>query len=295
MQPVITISERDWQNPFSTSTQQSALGEIEQGKVLYFPELSFKLDNNERQLIELPITQPNAKNISYNANQATLKGTSALAQTNLHTLENLMSRYQRYSEQLITNLLPYYKPNLATGRTSLRTLEAAGRVTSPKKDDNRLHVDAFPSSPMGNQRILRVFSNININDKPRVWHLGEPFIDVAKQFLPHIKSPIPGLHQLLKLCGITKQKRTHYDHLMLNLHNKMKLDQRYQQQAPKVKVEFAAGSTWIVYTDVTSHAAISGQHVLEQTFYLPYSTMQQPELSPQAILNQLKLQGASKH
>src|SRR2546429_2712052 len=36
---------------------------------------------------------------------------------------------------------------------------------------------------------------------------------------------------------------------------------------------FPVGSTWMAFTDQVSHAAMAGQHLLEQTFYLPLTSM----------------------
>ena len=44
-------------------------------------------------------------------------------------------------------------------RTSFRPGAIETRALSPRKDDKRLHVDAFPSSPVQGRRIFRVFTN----------------------------------------------------------------------------------------------------------------------------------------
>jgi len=67
---------------------------------------------------------------------------------------------------------------------------------------------------------------------------------------------------------------------MLHLHDRMKLDKTYQQTLAKQRVDFPPQSTWLVFTDQVSHAALSGQYLLEQTFYLPVEAMDNPTLSP---------------
>lgn len=74
---------------------------------------------------------------------------------------------------------------------------------------------------------------------------------------------------------------------MLRLHDGMKADEQYQRQAVREEIAFPAGTTWIVYTDVALHAAISGQHALEQTFHLPVDAMRNPERSPLRILQRI--------
>jgi hypothetical protein len=172
------------------------------------------------------------------------------------------------------------------GRTSFRPVQVSNRSSSYRKDDKRLHVDAFPSSPNQGNRILRVFCNINPS-ADRVWRLGEPFEAVAKKFAPSIPKPFPGSAAFLHFLRITKTPRTPYDHYMLQIHDRMKADENYQRSAPQQEVRFPPASTWIVQTDHVSHAAMEGQYLLEQTFYLPIHAMKNPELSPQRVLEKI--------
>jgi hypothetical protein len=67
---------------------------------------------------------------------------------------------------------------------------------------------------------------------------------------------------------------------MLGLHDQAKLDDRYQSSTDKIRVEFPPNTTWIVFTDLVMHAALSGQYLLEQTFYLPPDAMQDEGRAP---------------
>jgi len=64
----------------------------------------------------------------------------------------------------------------------------------------------------------------------------------------------------------------------------MKADVEYQKSAGRTQVNFQPGTIWACYTDLVSHAVISGQFALEQTFYLPVHAMQEPQRSPLRIL-----------
>ena len=141
---------------------------------------------------------------------------------------------------------------------------------------------------MQGRRILRVFTNVNPEGRPRSWRIGEPFEDVAQRFGDELRIPLPFRLELLRLTGITKSRRSAYDALMLQLHDRMKADLAYQAQAPQTPIDFPAGSTWIAFTDQVSHAAMAGQYQLEQTFLLPVDAMQHPERSPLRILERLK-------
>jgi hypothetical protein len=87
--------------------------------------------------------------------------------------------------------------------------------------------------------------------------------------------------------GITKTRRSRYDHIMLGLHARAKADNRYQASAPKTRVEFPPGSTWLVYTDRVPHAALGGQYLFEQTFHPEVSCMNEPEYSPLRVLENM--------
>lgn len=141
-------------------------------------------------------------------------------------------------------------------------------------------MDSFSASPVNGLRILRVFCNINPQQKPRVWNVGEPFTQVLDRFAPQIRSYSKLSARILKLVKTTKTLRSPYDHYMLHLHDTMKHDDQYQAQVKKTQIDFPAQSSWIVFTDHVSHAALSGQYLLEQTFYLPVDKMATPEHSP---------------
>jgi hypothetical protein len=147
-------------------------------------------------------------------------------------------------------------------------------------------VDAFPSRPTQGLRILRVFTNVN-PQMPRIWRVGEAFEQVAAKFLPAIRPPLPGSSWLLYGLRMVKARRTAYDHFMLGIHDRVKADQGYQSQVLQTELAIPPGATWACFTDSVSHAAMSGQFALEQTFYLPVKAMKDPERSPLRVLERL--------
>jgi hypothetical protein len=279
-----TLTSDNWQTGFSEAVLTKALRSLENGQLIYFPHLAFHLFPAEMPLLSTRFSTQKRKNISYNRLTDALHGTKKTTAQEHLALRGLLIRYAEHARQLIENLFPHYQPSLIWGRTSYRPVQITNRPTSFRKDDKRLHVDAFPASPNQGKRILRVFCNINPQGEDRLWRIGEPFEDVISRFLPRVKRPLPGSGALLKLLGVTKGLRTAYDHYMLHIHDSMKADEHYQKAAPQSEMRFPPGSTWIVQTDQVSHAAMSGQYLLEQTFYLPVEAMQDPRLSPLRIL-----------
>ena len=90
------------------------------------------------------------------------------------------------------------------------------------------------------------------------------------------------------MVRVTKSPRTPYDALMLQLHDRMKQDTDFQQNSPQTAIDFPSGSTWLAFTDQVSHAAMSGQYQLEQTFLLPVAATAEPDRSPLRILERIK-------
>lgn len=277
-----TIEERDIHS-LSQANKTSALSALESGKVAYFPVYTFPLHPLEHsQLLTANLLDGKHKNISFDYQTQRLGGLRL--KNNLAilpgTLKSFMQRYALFARELIDTVFPQYQKALEWGRTSYRPAEIKGRSSSKRKDDTRLHIDSFPATPVNGRRILRVFCNINPQAEPRVWHLGEPFFQAMTRFSTTIPAYNRLIAKFLHLIGATKTLRSAYDHYQLNLHDQMKLSDDYQQTVAKLRFDFAAQSTWVVFTDQVSHAALAGQFLLEQTFYLPIEAMANPALSP---------------
>lgn len=278
-----TINLESVDGTISKEMQQNAIKALEGGKVLFFPQLPFKLKQSELCFLSPTKVDPKSKNISYDIRTGKVGGTICQGEE-AKLLNEMMHRYATQSRRLLENLFPSYIPHLIQARTSYRPVEASGRPQSYRKDDTRLHVDAFPATPTKGQRIMRVFTNVNPDGKPRVWRVGEPFPDLVDRMAPKINAPFPGLSYLLKALKITKDYRTLYDHYMLQMHDRMKGDLDYQKSVQQLEVKFPPGSTWIVYSDQVSHAAMSGQYLFEQTFHMPVNGLQDPSTAPLCVL-----------
>ena len=259
---------------------------LESGNVLLCRDLRFDITVEETRLFT-PAILGSAKNASFDPARGRLGGTS-LDGDQADALAGMMRRFSDAAAGLVDALCPHYSGRVVRGRASFRPAEIAGRASSWRKDDTRLHVDSFPATPSGGRRILRVFSNVNPEGRPRTWRVGDEFEAVARRFAHALTLPLPGAGHLLALLRITKSPRTPYDALMLQLHDCMKQDEAFQSSSPQTRVDFPSGSTWLTFTDQVSHAAMAGQYQLEQTFLLPVAAMREPARSPLRILEQLK-------
>lgn len=279
---ILTLPTDSWNGTVAESTR--AVSALEQGRLLSLPALAFPLSDVEQGCLREESVAPGRKNISYRADSAQLFGVAPAADEAV--IRQLLQRHHQACQQLIACLLPDYVSALHTPINTLRVHPVTRwkQGSSWRKDDTRLHVDAFPSRPVQGQRILRIFTNIHPGDGSREWRLGEPFDKVAQRFLPRVTAYSPLNAWLQQTLKITKSRRSRYDHLMLGLHDAMKADLDYQANGPQCSVQFPAGSSWICFSDQTPHAAMSGQFLLEQTWLLPADKMVSPQLSPLKIL-----------
>ena len=285
MNAIKTFDLNHWNGPVEASIADEVIRALEQGCVIELPKLAFTLQTSEKRFLSTDWADKNSKNISLRPN-GEFKGAVG-SEADMAALKAMIQCYANQSYQLVASLLPSYVPNLTVANTSFRPFEVENRVSSYRKDDTRLHADAFPSNPTQGTRLLRVFNNINPNGKPRVWRVGEPFEKMAETFLPKTKPLLPIQAWLMKQLHITKRTRSEYDHRMLQLHDQVKADMHYQQYSAQQSVNFMPGTTWIVYSDQALHAAMAGQFMLEQTFTLPVAALQRPETAPLSVLQRM--------
>lgn len=286
--PILELGITEWRA--EGAADNNVVEHLERGEVLYFPLLPFQLTEEEAALLNPALVSPKRKNIMYQADQDAIRGTAdTVSDAQKAALKGLLKRYADVSLAFITDLVPEYRGKLHSPMNTLRLnpIDEWSDSHSFRKDDRRLHVDAFPSRPLQGKRIIRIFNNINPEGIARKWRVGEPFPDLAKRLLPQTKSYSAMGASLLETLKITKSRRTHYDHLMLQFHDMMKEDTQYQDHGRQWEINFMPGSTWICFSDQTPHAAMSGQFMLEQTFQLAVEDMVDPEQSPLKVLEKM--------
>ncbi|MBP7537275.1 MAG: Kdo hydroxylase family protein [Ottowia sp.] len=279
---IVEIDFIDWAQAHSRPEWTAA---VEAGKVLYFPRLGFAVQPEEQALLREDMLAPKSRNVSLGAD-GVLKGAAGSAQDQ-QALAAMVGRFRQQALQLVDDLLPEYKGQLRVAPTSFRPKQVETRAQSVRADDQRMHVDAFPSRPSYGERLLRVFTNLNPHGVPRVWRVGEDFETIARRFLPQAKPYRLWQAKLLNAVHATKSLRSEYDHLMLQLHDLMKFDEQYQKNGTQVTVPFPPGSVWVCFSDQATHAVMSGQFMMEQTLYLPPGKEVDPQASPLAILTRL--------
>lgn len=283
----------------SPEIQRAAIQTLEGGGLIYLPKGGFELSERERKLISntanilthVPDVENGKPTIIFDPKNGHIKkyhyaqihGKMVRAQIKdaaRSDLEAIMARYGQWTESVITQLFPSYRQALDRKRVTYRPFA--------RNSTQALHIDSSYGYPTQGRSMLRVFTNINPADRLRIWQLGEPFEPFVQRFLRdvHVSGP-SWFSSLLARLGIVDGVKTKYDQYIAALRALGMRDKEYQATAPRKRMEFPAGSSWIAITDLVLHGAISGQHSLDQTFYLPVEAMNDSSRSPLRILERL--------
>jgi 3-deoxy-D-manno-oct-2-ulosonic acid (Kdo) hydroxylase len=282
---------------FATEATEHEYRSLEAGDILYFPVSPPLLPDEDRAFL---VTQKQVgasyhKNVSYRPREDRLKGVEQDNPTQRARVHAIMREYSRGAVAFMASFLQRYEASWKVDFASFRPIEESSRQVALHSRNDLLHFDSFPTRPSHGDRLLRIFTNIH-PERSRVWLTTDHFEVLAGQFAGRV-----GLYRkprVLDTCkaltartaaaiGLPVVLRPPYDRFMLKIHHAMKEDHQFQESCRKDRWEFPAGSTWIVFTDGASHACLSGQYALEQTFIVHRASLAAPEKAPIAILEKL--------
>jgi hypothetical protein len=284
-------------NRFATEASWAEYRDLESGDILYFPVSPPLLSEDDRAFL---VTQKQAKasfhkNISYRPVEDRLKGVDHESEAQRARVHEIMRGYSQRAIAFMSTFLRRYPASWKIDFASFRPIEESGRRVALHSRNDLLHFDSFPTRPSHGDRLLRIFTNIH-PERSRVWLTTDHFEGLAGQFADRIGlHRRPGaLHRWKSLAvraaarlGLPVVDRPLYDQFMLRFHHAMKEDAGFQTTCRKDRWEFPAGSTWIVFTDSASHACLSGQYALEQTFIVRRRSLSWPDKAPIAVLEKL--------
>lgn len=270
--------------------------QLEEGNILFFPITPLELSSEDVQFL-LGQRQSDAsyhKNIAYRPLTDRLSGYPEHDAAQLARLRKVMRAYSQSAIRFVSELLAPYGRHWRVDFTSYRPQQEKGRPVRLHARNDLLHVDSFPSRSSNGDRILRIFTNINPRE-PRVWITAETFeglinLHAGKAGFPKPQSLTPLRRTALRFTqrlGLRSLARPPYDRWMLRFHHFLKEQEQFQRTTPRSRWEFPPNSTWLVFTDMVSHAVLSGQFALEQTFMISKDVMVEPEKAPIRVLERL--------
>lgn len=279
--------------------------ELERGRIVHFSECPVELPPPE-DLAFLREEMPKhlkLKNISYHPEADRIfgiRGDRQVVERTRRILKGHSARVQEFLRGAIPTLARGWQP----GTSSFRPLQERGRNLSAHASNELIHVDAGAYGATHGDRILRFFVNVNPSED-RVWTSKGAFPELYERYGRQAGvAPANGAGGRRLEEGFLDRLRTAtvkalaavipparlldsspYDRAMRRFHNFMK-DTPEFQAAPGGHREFAFKpfSAWMVFTDMVSHACISGQYAFIDTFIVPLANCRRPELAPINIL-----------
>jgi hypothetical protein len=274
---------------------------LERGAIVLFPECPLPLPCAEDLTFlrdELP-RQLHVKNVSYHPESDKLHGVKddlALRERAYRVLKS----HSRHVEDFLHRTIPALTRGWTVGTSSFRPIQEKGRNLDPHASNELVHVDAGAYGATHGDHILRFFVNVNPAED-RVWATKGAFPYLYERY--GAAAGIAGVHALERgaldhlrtgmLKGLVKLgvkeamivDSSPYDRLMRRFHNYMKDTPEFQSGRDDYEeLRFPPWSAWMVFTDMVSHASISGQHALVNTFIVRLNACRLPELAPINIL-----------
>ena len=274
---------------------------LERGDIIRFTECPFPLPPAADLALlrnELP-RQLNTKNVSYHPESDQLHGIREPGEL-YDFAYRLLKTHSHSVERFLRKIMPHLTEGWTVGTSSFRPIQERGRNLKPHASNELVHIDAGAYGATNGDRILRFFVNVNPGED-RVWATKGTFSEL---YAKHAAAAgIAGRHSIEK--GALGQLRTAllrslvsvgvkealvvdsspYDRLMRRFHNYMKDTASFQaRDADYREIRFPPLSAWMVLTDTASHASISGQHALVNTFIVRLAHCRLPEAAPLNIL-----------
>jgi hypothetical protein len=265
---------------------------LERGEVIFFLTCPFAIPTGDdcALLLDTKLARL-AKNVSCNPVSGRLSGFVRGDAAKEERLRSIFLNFSRSVTDWVARTLPQYRGGCQSDEMSYRPLEEATRTLRQKARNDLLHVDAFPSRPALDRRILRVFVNLNPKE-PRIWVTSEPFAKLLERYGK--ACGLPGRHAagwlrqvgngVRNLFRPSIRRRTVCDSFMLRFHDFLKANDEFQERAPKRLWSFPPGSAWVAMTDACSHAVLRGRYALEHSYFVHPSVLAVPDESPAALL-----------
>jgi hypothetical protein len=274
---------------------------LEHGDIIRFPACPFPLPPAEDIALlrdELP-RRLNTKNVSYHPESDRVHGIQDSDRLRDSALR-VLKAHSATIEEFLRRVIPHLVTGWTVGTSSFRPIQEKGRNLKPHASNELVHIDAGAYGATNGDRILRVFVNVNTHED-RVWATKGTFAEVYAKYaaaagidgrhrlektpLGHLRT---GLLRGLVASGIKEAMvadSSPYDRLMRRFHNYMKDTPAFQaRDADYREIRFPPGCAWMVFTDTASHASISGQHALVNTFIIRLAQCRLQDAAPLNIL-----------
>ena len=280
---------------------------LERGSVVFFPESPVPIPAAEdlafiRQ--ELPGLL-RGKNISYHPEAGRIRGLDEADHEISARAKRILIDMSDNIAEFLGRSAPRLVKNWTVGTCSFRPMQEAGRQLNAHASNELVHVDAGAYGATNGDRILRFFVNVNPTED-RVWATKGSFPELFKNHGQKAQLIDTGVDSNFLTKGPVDHARTGlintlsrvvpvlkvldsspYDRVMRKFHNYMKDTPAFQQEIEgHEEFRFPPFSAWMVFTDMVSHACLSGQYAFVHTSIVPLDNCRLPEMAPMNILRQ---------
>lgn len=278
---------------------------LERGSIVFFPQSPVSLPapaDLEFFRQELP-RRLKLKNISFHPEDGKTRGLDSDDDEMVERVNRVLRNVSDDIASFLAKVAPRLTDNWTVGTCSFRPMQERGRDLSAHASNELIHVDAGAYGATNGDRILRFFINVN-PEEDRVWATKGRFPELfaehgaraqlgfenagpgylSKGPLDYLRSGVINLAArgipVLKVLDSSP-----YDRAMRKFHNYMKDTPSFQQQQHgHEEFRFPPFSAWMVYTDMVSHACLSGQHAFVHTSLVRLENCHLPEMAPINIL-----------
>jgi hypothetical protein len=284
-----------------------ALGDaLERGEIVHFPRSPIELpgDADLKFLREDLAAHLRNKNVSYHPETDSVPGLKS-DPVRTERAQRILKEHARRVEAFLTRTMPTITRDWTVGTSSFRPIQEKGRNLSAHASNELVHIDAGAYGPTHGDRVLRFFVNVNpIED--RVWATRGTFPELYARFgqaaritpdtrkRPSLERGAldklrTGILRTVAAAGLPQAMlidSSPYDRTMRKFHNYMKDVPAFRDDtSSEVEIRFAPFSAWMVLTDMVSHASLSGQYALVNTFLLRLENCRLPGFAPYRILS----------
>ena len=281
---------------------------LERGAIVYFPRSPVPLPSDDvlafcrEQLPKLL----KLKNISYHPEAGHVSGLDTDDKAVAQRVHIILVTMSNNIAAFLSRTAPRLTKDWTVGTCSFRPIQEKGRNLKPHASNELVHIDAGAYGATNGGRILRFFINVNPNED-RVWATKGTFRELYRRYgapakirpehvtknylhkrqLDHLRT---GLVSGLASVGLPIAKvldSSPYDRVMRQFHNFMKDTPSFQEDSlGHEELRFPPYSAWMVFTEMVSHASVSGQFCFVQTGIVRLNNCRLPEFAPYNILRE---------
>jgi hypothetical protein len=279
---------------------------LEQGNIVHFPTSPVTIPAAEDLAFfreELPHLLK-LKNISYHPEAGRVRGLDVVDAEAADRVTRILRQVSDDVASFLTAHAPSLTEEWTVGTCSFRPIQEKGRNLKAHASNELVHIDAGAYGATNGDRILRFFINVNPTED-RVWATKGNFPELYQRYadVAEIRADNPGPGYLQKkpwdhlrtgllngiaAVGVPTAKvldSSPYDRAMRKFHNYMKDTPSFQQEpAGHEEFRFPPFSAWMAFTDMVSHASLSGQFAFVHTSIVRLQNCRKPELAPFNIL-----------